>query len=136
VTVFVDTNVVVYAHDHGAGIKQQRARDVLAEHAGNLVVSTQVLTEFYWVATRKLKPPLSPVQATEAVEQLAAVPVVSTHAGLVLAAIATARHEGLTLWDALIVEAAANAGCDHLITEDLNHGEMIRGVRIENPFLP
>ena len=134
-TVFVDTNVVVYAHDHGAGDKQRKAQEVLAKRAGELVVSTQVLTEFYWVATRKLKPPLPATEAAQATEQLATLPVVSTHAGLVLSAIATARKEGITLWDALIVEAASRAGCDRLLTEDLNHGEVILGVRIENPFL-
>ena len=134
-TVFVDTNVVVYTHDHGAGEKQLKAQDVLAEHAGNLVVSTQVLTEFYWVVTRKLAPPLPWAEAAEAVEQLAGLPVVSTTAGLVRSAIETAQNESITLWDALIVEAAAIAGCERVFTEDLNHGQLIRGVRIENPFL-
>lgn len=134
-TVFVDTNVVVYAHDHGAGDKRRRAQEVLTEHAGELVVSTQVLTEFYWVVTRKLSPPLPDTKAAQATEQLATLPVVGTHAGLVLAAIATASAEGLALWDALIVEAASRAGCDLLLTEDLSHGEVIRGVRIHNPFL-
>jgi predicted nucleic acid-binding protein len=133
-SVFVDTNVVVYAHDHGAGPKQQKARDVLEQTAGSLVVSTQVLSEFYWVATRKLTPPLPQPEAAEAVEHLAALPVVTTTAGSVLSAIATARNETLSLWDALIVEAAATGGCELLLTEDLQHDRVIRGVRVENPF--
>ena len=133
-SVFVDTNVVVYAHDHGAGPKQQKARDVLEQTAGSLVVSTQVLSEFYWVATRKLTPPLPQPEAAKAVEHLSALPVVTTTAGLVLSAIATARKETLSLWDALIVEAAATGGCELLLTEDLQHDRVIRGVRVENPF--
>jgi predicted nucleic acid-binding protein len=133
-SVFVDTNVVVYAHDHGAGPKQQMAREVLEHMAGSLVISAQVLSEFYWVATRRLTPPLARPDAAEAVEHLSALPVVTTTAGLVLSAIATARNETLSLWDALIIEAASTAGCDRVLTEDLQHDRVIRGVRVENPF--
>ena len=94
-----------------------------------------MLTEFYWVVTRKLAPPLPRAEAAEAVEQLAALPAVSTTAELVRSAIDTAQNESITMGDALIVEAAAIAGCELVFTEDLNLGQLIRGVQIENPFL-
>lgn len=133
-TAFLDTNVAVYAHDHGAAEKHRRAVELLESFPERLVVSTQVLAEFYWVVTRRLAPPLPPDLAREATEHLAALPVVAVDRDIVVAAIDTSQKHQITLWDAMIVEAAARSGCDRLLTEDLNHGQEIRGVRIENPF--
>jgi predicted nucleic acid-binding protein len=134
VATFLDTNVAVYAHDQGAGNKRVRALEILADPAIELVVSTQVLAEFYWATTRKLRPALSPADATKATRLLAGLPVVRTDRDLVLAAITSAAQFKLSLWDALIIEAAASAGCEVLLTEDLSHGQTVRGVRIVNPF--
>ncbi len=133
-TAFVDTNVFVYVHDHGSGEKRIRARDLLLARPSELVVSTQVLAEFFWVTTRKLEPPLPPDVARHATTELAALPVVPVDRRLVLAALDTSREVGISLWDAQIVEAAAAAGCDTLFTEDLGAGQIIRGVEIVNPF--
>jgi predicted nucleic acid-binding protein len=108
--------------------------ELLASYPGQLVVSTQVLSEFYWTVTRKLDPPLSADVAAEATRRLGALRVVSVDRDLVLSAIDSAAQNRLALWDALIVVAAVRAACDTLLTEDLNHGQEIRGVRIENPF--
>jgi predicted nucleic acid-binding protein len=134
VATFLDTNVAVYAHDHGAGVKRRQAVELFRSPPDRLVVSTQVLSEFYWTVTRKLAPPLRHSQALDATRQLAALPVVVVDGDLVLAAIATAAQHQLALWDAMIVEAAVRGGCHRLLTEDLNAGQEIRGVRIENPF--
>ena len=134
-TAFLDTNVAVYAHDHSAGSKRTIARDIISTKADELVVSSQVLAEFFWVTTRRLDPPLPVQLANDATAALAALPVVATDAALVLAAIVTADTAGISLWDAMIVGAARRAGCDEILTEDLNHGQVIDGVQIHNPFV-
>ena len=135
-TAFLDTNVAVYVYDRSDPAKRERAIDLFASSPDQLVVSTQVLSEFYWTVTRKLDPPLPHDVAAEATRRLGALRVVSVDRDLVLSAVETSKRTGIALWDALIVEAAARAGCDRLITEDLNDGQEIRGVRIENPFRP
>ncbi len=131
---FVDTNVAVYVHDHGEPAKRARAVELFTSPPDRLVVSTQVLSEFYWAVTRKLDPPLAAAPAGEALAELAALPVVAVDRALVLSAVDTATHHQLALWDALIVEAAVRGGCERLLTEDLNAGQEIRGVVVENPF--
>ena len=131
---FIDTNIAVYAHDHGDPEKRRHATDLLRERAAELVVSPQVLSEFYWVVTRRLRPALSHLDAAAATRFLAQLPVVPIDAVLVLGAIDTAKSCQLAYWDALIVEAAATGGCERLYTEDLGHGARIRGVEVVNPF--
>ena len=135
-SAFLDTNVVVYAFDDGEPVKQERARAVIAGGGDypTLVVSTQVLAEFYVTVTRKLDRPLSAELAVQAVSAMAALPVVGADKESVLAGIALADRHQLSLWDALIVQAAATAGCETLLTEDLADGAVLAGVRIQNPF--
>jgi len=134
---FLDSNVLVYAADESPAEtqKHERAIAVLSSQPDDLVVSTQVLQEFYVVSTRKLKNPLSEDRAARAVRGIAELDVVSVDVPLVLAAIDTSRAVQMSLWDALIIEAASRAGCERLLSEDLNAGQLIRGVRIENPFV-
>lgn len=130
---FVDTNVVVYAFDRGEPRKQARARELLAGRmTTDLVVSTQVLQEFYVATTTRLRPPVDPADAASAVARLALLPVVSIDPGLVQAAIETSRSNRVSLWDALVIEAARVANADVLLTEDLNDGQ--DGVRVVDPF--
>lgn len=132
---FVDTNVIVYLFDDGEPAKQERARRLIADpESPPLVVSTQVLSECYVTLTRKLPHSLDLPTARVAIERLAEWSVVQTDTALVLAAIETSEQQRLSLWDAMIIEAAAAADCDRLLTEDLQHGATIRGVQIENPF--
>jgi predicted nucleic acid-binding protein len=131
---FVDTNVVVYADDLDAGEKRIKARqlvgDLLRTACG--VLSTQVLQEFFVVATRKLSVDAS--VARRKVELLARMEVVRVDERLVLEAIDLHRLHALSFWDALIVRAAAVGGCARILSEDMHHGRTIDGVRIENPF--
>jgi predicted nucleic acid-binding protein len=133
---FLDTNVLVYSVDESPAEKMKRTRavELLSGHPEDLVVSTQVLQEFYVVTTRKLKNPLSEERAAKAVRGIAKLDVVSVDVPLVIAAVDTSRTATISLWDALIVEAASRAGCDRVLSEDLNPGQVIRGVRIEDPF--
>jgi predicted nucleic acid-binding protein len=132
--VFIDTNLLVYADDAGAGQKRDRARTVLTPlvRSRKAVVSTQVLQEYFNTATRKLR--LSAERARWRVEVLSRLDVVVIRPELILGAIDLHRLHGLSFWDALVVKAANVSGCGTLLTEDLNNGQTIDGVRIENPF--
>lgn len=132
---FLDTNVLVYLFDHDVPEKTERARNLLEQaEPGELVLSAQVLGEFYVVVTRKLERPLDSSQATQAVDWLALFPVIPIGAGLVKAAIQTSRASQVSYWDGLILATAAAGGCERLLTEDLNHGQVFESVRVENPF--
>ncbi len=133
---FFDTNVLVYLVDEDEPEKQRIARGLVEEHLaeGAGMISVQVLREFYWVAKR-LDHPLSEEKAREAVNDFAEFASVAEDAGMVLKAVRRHREMSLSLWDALIVEAALKAGADRLFTEDLQHGQVIEGMRVENPFL-
>lgn len=124
----------VYLYDHADAEKQRIARATLTDAAEEIVISTQVLSEFFWVVTRKLN--LDPRVAREGVRQMATLRVVPVDHRLVLRATDTVLTSRLSIWGALIVEAAAAAGSDRLLTEDLNAGQIIRDVRITNPFIP
>lgn len=131
---FVDTNVLVYAVDDADPRKRDAARDVLGRPDAELVISAQVLSEFYVVATRRLATPMSERDAAAAVDELARIPTVVTDAELVRDGIALAREARLSFWDGLIVAAARASGCERVITEDLAAGATIGGVRVESPF--
>jgi len=107
---------------------------LVVDEPENLVLSTQVLQEFYQVVTRRLEKPLDPQRATAATRALTRPDVVGSGAELVLAAIDTSRSAQLSSWDALIAEAARRAACERVPSEDLADGRTIRGVRIANPF--
>jgi predicted nucleic acid-binding protein len=133
---FLDTNVLVYAFDDADRSKQQHAWSILeaAAEAGDFVISTQVLQEFYVIATRKIARPLPAADAERVVHRLTALPVVQVDPPLILAAVALSRRHQLSLWDALILRAAEESGCTRLLSEDLQDGFEIGGVRVENPF--
>ncbi len=130
---FLDTNVVVYAYDRAEPEKQATAIAIL-ESEDRLTVSTQVLLETYWVLTRRLAEPLGEEKAAEIIDNLALLPVVNTDAALVQRAIRSSRQHQLALWDAMIIEAAREAGCRRVLSEDLQHGLELDGVVVENPF--
>jgi predicted nucleic acid-binding protein len=134
---FFDTNVLVYMYDDNEPEKKSRAMAVFEEEvqAGRAALSTQVLQEFYVNAVRKLRTPLSPERAAARVKDFASLTLVRVDASLILAAIARSRRMSLSFWDALIIEAALAIGADRLLTEDLQHGQTIGVMRVENPFL-
>ena len=133
---FVDTNVLVYRFDHDEPVKRARAGEVLDSigGAGRLVLSTQVLQEFYVSVTRKLARPLGPEVALEAVRQLATFPIVRIDPDLIEEAILLSRDHQLSFWDSMILQAAARGGCRVLLTEDLQDGFEVLGLRVVNPF--
>jgi predicted nucleic acid-binding protein len=133
---FVDTNVLVYRFDYDEPKMQSRAREILEEEgsAGQLVLSTQVLQEFFVTVTRKLARPLAKDAALAAIRQLAQFPVVQIDVDLIERAILLSRDHQLSFWDSLILSAAAESRCSVVLTEDLQDGFEVLGLRVENPF--
>ncbi len=135
---FVDTNILVYAHDRKAGQKHATA----VEHIRTLwekrcgVLSTQVLQELFVNVTRKSSSPLSSIAAKRIIRNYLAWPVVVNDGRAILEAIDLQGRFRLSFWDALIVQSALSAGCATLLSEDLNSGQRYESLRVANPFLP
>ncbi len=133
---FVDTNVLVYARDLTESRKQPIAQAWI-EHLwktrqGRL--SMQVLQEYYQVVTRRLKPGLPPDRAREDIRDLMVWKPVAVDAGVLERAWSIEERLKLSWWDALIVGAAQQSGCQFLLTEDLQPGQDLAGVTAINPF--
>jgi predicted nucleic acid-binding protein len=135
--VFFDTNIFVYATDIASESKRKRAMEIIDFHRESMsvVISTQVLQEYYVTVTRKFKTLLSENKAESAVRSLAKLPVIQIDKEMVLDAIRLSEKHSFSFWDALIVEAAARSGCKKLLSEDMRSGMKIRGLQIENPFV-
>jgi predicted nucleic acid-binding protein len=135
--VFVDTNILIYAHDIQAGRKQEKAARILNElwQARTGALSTQILQEFYVNVTRKIPTPLKRSTARDIIRQYSVWPVIELNADMILRASELEERHQLSFWDAMIMTAARQAGAAKILTEDLNHGETIDGVTIENPFV-
>lgn len=131
---FLDTNVVAYAFDRAAGAKRHRALAILADDAEELVVSPQVMAEFFVTVTKKFAEPLPLSVAHDAVRELARLTVAPLDADTTLAAIALAQEHLISFWDAQIVVSASRSGCDTLLSEDLNHGQRMLDLEVMNPF--
>ena len=132
---FFDSNVLIYADDISAPEKQRRANDLFIDHLqhGMAVLSLQVLQEYFVTVTRKLS--LAPDIAQRRVEILALANVVRFDVQDVIAAIELHRLTQLSFWDALIIHAARISGAATIFSEDLQHGTILAGVRVLNPFI-
>ena len=133
---FFDTNVLVYLFDADSADKRKKARVLFQEHAeaGDILLSTQVLQEFYVAVTRKLARPLDAAVAATAVSSLAELPLVQIDTSLILSAIHRSRSHQLSFWDALVVQAAIEGHASTLYSEDMQHGQMFDTLRVVNPF--
>jgi predicted nucleic acid-binding protein len=132
---FLDTNILVYSDDPRDPQKQAKAIDLITSHMRQRtgVVSLQVLQEYFVSATGKLK--LDSELAKARVEFFARFHVAEPSVGDILAAIDLHRLYSISLWDTLILRSAKQSGCSVLLSEDMQHGQMIDGVRVVNPFL-
>lgn len=133
---FVDTNVLVYAFDPSAKPKQVIASQLLQRLSknGNGCLSVQVLQEFFVTVTRKVSVPLSVDQASDLVRDFSTWKVFAPISEDLLAGIAIHKQARISFWDAMVVHAASELGCDLLWTEDLKADEVLRSVRVCNPF--
>ena len=132
---FFDTNVLVYCTDATAPKKQARARDLVARltAAGDAVLSTQVLIELFHTVVRKQKMPPAAAQALTLA--YSAWPVINSDVVLVNAAIEKSIAHRLSIWDAMVIEAALRADAQTLYTEDLSHGQRFGKLAVVNPFM-
>jgi predicted nucleic acid-binding protein len=132
---FFDTNILVYTDDASALAKQKLASTLFDEHfsAGNAVLSLQVLQEYFFAATRKLG--LATEIAQHRVQIFSLANIVRFAVNDIIAAIELHRLTKISFWDAMIVHAARIGGAKVLYSEDFQHGTVLGGVRVVNPFL-
>jgi len=134
---FVDTNLLVYAYDSSAGEKWELASDVISalwKHRTG-VISTQVVQELFVILTQKVQSPIPPKKAKEIIADLLHWPLVVIDAEHILRAVEVQITYRFSFWDSLILQAAISSGADFLLSEDLQHGQVIESVTIVNPFL-
>jgi len=133
---FVDTNILVYAlaadDPHRSSIAQRLIAELLEKNTFR--TSTQVFQELFVTLMRKIKTPMKPAEVIRYVDQLAAWPVTVLDYQAVRSGMDLAGQAKLSLWDALVVVAAARSGAAQIITEDLQDGQTLLGLRIRNPF--
>ena len=133
---FVDTNILMYAHDAAAGAKHERAKALVEElwRDRSGVVSTQVLQELCVNLRRKAKRPVDAKQTREIVADYLAWDVVTNTAQSILDALEVEARYGVSFWDALIIQAAEVSGVAVVYSEDLSDGQSYGGVRVVNPL--
>lgn len=131
---FIDTNVLVYAEASDAPDKQQAALALLKQlyESGTGVLSTQVLQEYCNIAIKKLKLPIAHIRAQ--IDMYEQFQVVQVTPAIIRNALDLNQTRSVAFYDAIIIACAQTAGCNLLFSEDLNTGEVIAGVRLQNPF--
>jgi predicted nucleic acid-binding protein len=135
-SIFVDTNVLVYARDASQADRQMRAAEWISHlwKTGNGRLSVQVLAEFYAVVTGKLKPGMEVANARKDVEDLLAWQPLPISPDLIAEAWLVQGLFHLSWWDSLIVSAARTLQCAYLLSEDFRHSQDFQGIRVIDPF--
>ena len=134
---FLDTNILIYAHDRSSPHKQGIARTLVRDlwRSGTGCISTQVLQELHVTLTRKLPKPLAPDISRRILSSLLEWHTETVFPKTILHATELAELHQLSFWDGLIVAAALTAECRFLVSEDLQHGFRIRDMVVVNPFV-
>lgn len=133
---FIDSNIIVYAHDIANPHNQEAAKRLIFEGLQNDsgVISTQVLSEFFVTVTKKIKKPLPIDIAQREIHLLGNLTVIEIEYEMVIQAIEIHRQNRISYWDSLIIAAAQRSHCSRLYSEDLNDGQIINNVQVVNPF--
>jgi len=134
---FLDTNILVYGIDEDEPRKRSIAREILDSRpiADDIVISTQILQEYYWTPSRKFALRLAPETVDRTFRVFIQLRVIQIDVPIILAATTRVQTASISFWDALVVESALTAGATRLLTEDLEHGQVLDGrLRVENPF--
>jgi predicted nucleic acid-binding protein len=133
---FVDTNILVYAHDLDAGKKHEVAKAKVTElwESQSGVISTQVLQELYVTLTRKIPSPLNRAQVRRILNNYLAWDVAVNDGSVILQASEIEEAYSISFWDAMVVAAASMKNAAIILTEDLNEGQQLEGITIVNPF--
>jgi predicted nucleic acid-binding protein len=134
-TDFLDSNVLVYAYD-ASNPQKQTVAQALVERAvaGEAMASTQVLAEFAVTLLHKITPPANPEAVMAILDSLGPIKLIAPDAGIVRRAVEARSTYGVHFYDGMIVAAAERAGCQRILTEDLNAGQKYFGVTVSNPF--
>jgi len=134
--IFVDTNILIYAHDIDSGSKHDAAVKIITDlwEKANGILSNQVLQEFYIVITRKIPKPTSLSEARSIIRNYLKWQIEENNSNSILRASEIQEKYNISFWDALIIAAAQQAGATKIITEDMNSGQTIESILIENPF--
>jgi predicted nucleic acid-binding protein len=134
--IFLDTNILVYAYDEHEPCKQKTAQKILADgiEQENIVLSVQVIGEFFNVVTRHIPQPMSPEEAEYIINTLSILPVQEIDLFMVTRAIDIHKTYHIPYWDSLIVSAAERGGCAQILSEDFNDGQKYFNISVCNPF--
>jgi len=134
---FIDSNILVYAHDVSEGNRHKISKDIIlcGIENSNIVISTQVLSEFFVTVTKKIKRTLAIETAKKEIMLLKCVEVVEIDVDMIVKAIEALQKYSLSYWDALIISSAIRSNCAAVYSEDLNAGQVIESIKIINPFI-
>lgn len=137
--IFLDSNIFVYSIDSSPELKEKRtvAREIVKTHIreGSGVISIQVIQEFFQVATKKIKTPISIEDALEFMQYMASLQIVTPDFDMVVAAIRIHQKHSFSFWDALVLQAAKTADCFQVLSEDLQDGFHLDDLIVKNPFV-
>lgn len=133
--IFIDTNMFVYSIDQKDPNKRDKARNILKRlvEVHQPVISTQVIKEFYVIASTKLKADSFIIKSI--VHNFRNLEVVNNDLELIEQAIDISTISRLSFWDSLIIAAAEKANCEFVFSEDMNPGQTYRGLMLVNPFV-
>ena len=133
---FLDTNVLVYAYDVTDRRKQARAQELVRKAlAGEMVLSTQVLSEFAATFLHKVSPPAKPEEVVAMLDALEPIRAIAPDPEIVSRAVAVHAKYGLHFYDGMVIACAERAGSKRIWSEDLSAGHAYFGIRVENPFV-
>ena len=133
--IFIDTNILVYTLDQKNIEKRDMARKIVKKvvESHQPVISTQVIKEFYVVASNKLK--ADPIVVKNIIHNFHNMEIVNNDLDLIEQAIDISILSTLSFWDSLVIAAAEKANCEYVLSEDLNSGQNYRGIKLLNPFI-
>jgi predicted nucleic acid-binding protein len=135
--VFLDTNILVYAHDKAYPDKMAKAQELIFQgmRTGQAAISAQVLSEFFVTITQKAKKPMTVDRAYREIELLSSLETVEIDASMVLRAVSIKQRWQLNYWDGLIIAAAERAKCSMICSEDFSDGQRLGTITVNNPFI-
>jgi predicted nucleic acid-binding protein len=133
--IFIDTNILVYTLDQKNIEKRDMARKIVKKvvESHQPVISTQVIKEFYVVASTKLR--ADSIVVKNIIHNFHNMEIVNNDLDLIEQAIDISILSQLSFWDSLIIAAAEKANCEYVLSEDLNSGQNYRGIKLLNPFI-
>jgi predicted nucleic acid-binding protein len=134
---FLDTNILVYAHDKAYPDKMAKARELIFQgmRTGQAAISAQVLSELFVTITQKAKKPMTVEQARREIELLSNLETAEIDASIVLRAVSIKQLWHLNYWDSLIIAAAERSRCAIIYSEDFSDGQHLGPITVQNPFI-